>query len=162
VPERPFRIVIDTNTLLRGLVSATSAAAKLRRAAEKRLFIPLLSKPVLDEYRAVLLDPTIVERFPAINQRLVEITVRRLRFVSDYVRFPRFRFEYRRDPRDEKFLELAISLKATHIISSDKDLLSLSQERNEAAKRFRQRLPGVQVIEAGDFIHTHGADSQIA
>lgn len=117
MPERPFRIVVDTNTLLRGLVSATSAAAKVRRAAEQRLFIPLLSKPVLDEYR--------------------------------------------RDPRDEKFLELAISLKATHIVSSDRDLLSLSQERNEAGKRFRQRLPGALVIEAGAFIHRHGADLKI-
>jgi predicted nucleic acid-binding protein len=83
VPEPPFRIVIDTNTLLRGLVRATSAAAKARRAAEKRLFVPLLSKPVLDEYKAVLLDPAIVERFPEIYRRLVEVTVRRLRFVSD-------------------------------------------------------------------------------
>jgi hypothetical protein len=44
------------------------------------------------------------------------------------------------------------------IDTSDRDLLSLSHERNEAAKRFRQRLPRVQVIEAGDFIHTHGAE----
>ena len=47
-----LRVVLDTNTLLRGLVSRSSPAAQVRRAAEARLFVTLLSKPVLDEYRA--------------------------------------------------------------------------------------------------------------
>jgi predicted nucleic acid-binding protein len=42
-----LRIVLDTNTLLRGLVAANSAAARVRRAAEARTFITLLSKPVM-------------------------------------------------------------------------------------------------------------------
>jgi predicted nucleic acid-binding protein len=98
VPDATLRIVLDTNTLVRGLVSGTSHAAAVRRAAEQRLFVPLLSKPVLDEYRAVLSDPELLERFPDITPRLVEVTLRRLRFVCDYVRSPRARFEYPRDP----------------------------------------------------------------
>ena len=68
VSQPPFRIVIDTNTLLRGLVAASSAAARIRRAAERRAFLPLLSKPVMDEYRAVLLDDAMAERFPEIHR----------------------------------------------------------------------------------------------
>jgi len=34
-----------------------------------------------------------------------------------------------RDPKDDKFLELAVSGRATHIVSGDKDLLSLSPFR---------------------------------
>jgi putative PIN family toxin of toxin-antitoxin system len=157
VPPSPCRIVIDTNTLLRGLVSASSAAAKVRRAAEQRVFITLLSKPVLDEYRAVLLDDLIAERFPEITPKLVEVTIRRLRFVGDDVRSPRSRFEYRRDKRDQKFFELAITLRATHILSADNDLLSLPQAQNEEGKRFRQRLPGVEVMEAASFLRVYGA-----
>ena len=150
--QPPFRIVIDTNTLLRGLVAPSSASAKVRHAAERRVFVPLLSKPVLDEYRAVLLDEALAGRFPELTANLVEVTIRRLRFVGDYVRSPGVRFEYRRDERDERFLELAISLRATHILSSDKDLLSLPESPNEAGRRFRQRLAGVQVVEAGTFV----------
>ena len=62
-----LRVVIDTSTLLRGVLSETSAAAKLRRAAENRSVIPLLSKPVIDEYRRVLSHPSLLERFPAIS-----------------------------------------------------------------------------------------------
>jgi putative PIN family toxin of toxin-antitoxin system len=108
----PLRVVIDTNTLLRGLLTHSSAAARVRRAAESRRIIPLLSKFVIDEYRAVLSDAIIGERFPELRPELIEITVRRLRFVGDYVRIPQSRFVYRRDPRDEKFLELAIALDA--------------------------------------------------
>ena len=117
----------------------------------------MLSKPVLDEYRAVLLDEAISQRFPEITPDIVEVTARRLRFIGEYVRSPKSRFLYSRDPRDEKFIELAISLRATHILSSDRDLLSLPKSRTEAGERFRQRLPKVEVLEAAEFIQAHGA-----
>jgi len=153
-----FRIVLDTNTLLRGLVSATSAAAKVRRGAEGRLFIPLLSKPVLDEYRAVLGSDAMVSKFPGLTPELVEVTARRLRFVSDYIRSPKVAFEYRRDPCDQKFIELAIALEATHLISADKDLLSLPSSRTEAGRRFRQRLPHIEVLSAGQFVKEYAEE----
>jgi putative PIN family toxin of toxin-antitoxin system len=146
-----FRVVLDTNTLLRGLVSGDSAAAAVLRAAERRLFVPLLSKPVLDEYRAVLADAALVARFPEITARLVEVTLRRLRFVGDYVRTPGITFRYARDPGDQKFIELAIALGASHIVTADKDLLSLSTGRGDAARRFRARLPTVRVLPAEQF-----------
>ena len=124
-----FRVVIDTNTLLRGLVSGTSAAAEVHRAAERRLFIPLLSKPVLDEYRATLGDEGLISRFPELTNELVESAIHRLRFVSDYIRSTHVSFDYPRDPGDQKFIELAIALEATHLISADKDLLSLPRSR---------------------------------
>ena len=152
MPTSPFRLVIDTNTLLRGVLSA---AAKVRRAAESRTVISLFSKPVLDEYRAVLSHPGLVEKFPALSTRNVAFLIQRLRFVGEYVRSPRARFEYPRDPLDAKFIELAIDLKATHILSVDKDLLSLPKGRGDAAKRFRSRLSGVEVLDARDFIHRY-------
>jgi putative PIN family toxin of toxin-antitoxin system len=158
LPQSPFRIVIDTNTLLRGLAAASSVAAKVRRAAESRHFVPLLSKPVLDEYRAVLLDSEIADRFPEITPDLVEVTIRRLRFVGDYVRSPKAQFEYARDERDQKFLELAISLNATHLLTSDNDLLSLPQAKSEAGRRFRQRLPRLEVLDAGGFLRRYGRE----
>ncbi len=154
----PHRLVIDTNTLLRGILSDTSAAAKVRRAAEVRVVIPLLSKHVLDEYRAVLAHPSLQDRFPEMAAKNIAYLMKRLLFVGEYMRTPRARFEFPRDPRDEKFIELAIELSATQIISSDKDLLSLPQSNSDAGKRFRQRLPGVKVTEASDFLRQHEGD----
>ncbi len=128
----------------------------MRRTAERRALIPLLSKPVLDEYCAVLTDAELIDRFPEITPTLVEITIRRMRFIGEYVRSPKARFLYARDTGDEKFIELAISLEASHILSSDNDLLSLPRSRSEAGKRFRQRLPGVEVMNAETFLRKFG------
>ena len=157
MPNPPPRVVIDTNTLLRGIVSETSAAAKIRLAAERRAVIPLLSKAVLDEYRAVLCHASLRERFPELAAKEVAFLIKRLLFVGEYIRTPHARFEYERDRRDQKFIELAIELSATHIISSDEDLLSLMQSPSDAGKRFRQRLLGIEIVEAGNFVRQHGA-----
>jgi len=87
-----------------------------------------------------------VQRYPVLNSRLVEVTLMRLRYVADYIARPDARFEYLRDPLDAPFIELAIAGQATHIVSFDKDLLSLPDGRGEASKRFRQRLRGVNVV----------------
>jgi putative PIN family toxin of toxin-antitoxin system len=158
VPQSSFRIVIDTNALLRSFVAGASPSAKIRRAAEKRLIVPLLSKPVVDEYRAVLSDGQLRAKFPQITTEVVEIAIRRLRFVSDYLQSPAVDFEFVRDPRDQKFIELAIGLRATHILSFDNDLLSLPKGASDAGRRFRQRLPGVEVMDAGSFLRAYGAE----
>lgn len=45
-----------------------------------------------------------------------------------------------RDPRDDKFLELAVSGQATHLITGDKDLLALNPFR------------GVRILTPDDFL----------
>lgn len=114
------------------------------------------SKPVLEEYRALLGDPAVVDRFPELTPEKVEIALRRFRYLSEYLHTVRSRFEFPRDPRDEPFLELAIAGKATHIVSSDNDLLLLPSAHDDAAKRLRQRLPGVQVLNPSAFLRAHG------
>ena len=143
--------MIDTNTFLRGFASRNSAATRLLRSAENRVFVTLLSKPVLDEYHAVLLHDFVRTKFPEITPQWVEKVIARLLFAGEYVRFPNVRFEYPRDPADQKFVELAIKLKATHILSSDQDLLSLPGSNSDAGKRYRQRLPATQIVDAGTF-----------
>ena len=114
--------------------------------------VPLLSKPVLDEYRAVFGSAPLLQRYPQLSARQIDFLIERLVYLGDYVRSPKARFKYARDPLDEKFIELAIVLQATHIITSDDDLLALSDSRRDAGKRFRQRLPNVVVMEAAAFI----------
>ena len=150
--QRRWRLVLDTNTVLRGIASASSAASKVLHAAERRVFVPLLSKPVLDEYRAVLTDPAIMQRFPRLTPQVVHVTIGRLRYVSDYLPAPKIEFEFPRDTRDQRFLELAIAMDATHILSFDQDLLSLPISHSESGRRFRQRLPGVRVLRADQFL----------
>ena len=81
--------------------------------------------------------------------------MRRLRFIGEYIRSPNRRFALPRDPRDEKLIELAIALGATHIVSDDRDLLDLPTSRAAVGRRFRQLLPRVQVLSAGELLRSH-------
>jgi len=154
VPLR-LRLVLDTNVLLRGLLNPRSAAGRVVDACDRRAVLLVLSAPVLAEYWAVLSDPSIVERYAELTHEKVELALRRLRYVGDVFRIVRTRFEYPRDPKDAKFVELAITGRATHIVSGDGDLLSLPAGKDDASKRFRQRLPRVEVLTPSEFLERY-------
>lgn len=156
VPSQ-LRLVLDTNVLLRGLLNSRSAAGQVVDACDRRAVLLVLSAPVLSEYWLVLSDASIVERYPELTYEKVELALRRLRYVADVFRTVRTRFDYARDPKDAKFIELAITGRATHIVSGDSDLLSLPAGKDEASRRFRQRLPRVKVLTPSDFLK-HFAD----
>ena len=158
MPASLLRLVLDNNVVLRGLLNRRSASGRILEAFDRRRLYILLSKPVLDEYRAVLTDPDIVERFPELTPKRVEVAIRRLQYFSHYLRTVRARFGFPRDPRDEMLIELAIAGKATDIVTSDKDLLSLRAGHGDAHKRLRQRLPGVRILSPAEFLDAHGPD----
>jgi putative PIN family toxin of toxin-antitoxin system len=142
------RVVLDTNILLRGLLNIHSAAGRVVDACDRRAVILLLSRPVLGEYRAVLTDRAIVDRYPELTTETAEVVLRRLRYVGDVLDPVRAKFKLPRDPRDEKFIELAIEGQATHIVTADRDILSVAGGQSEAAARFRQRARSIRVLDA--------------
>ena len=158
MPALLHRLVIDTNTLLRAMLNMQSLSGLVVNACDQRRALVVLSKPVLTEYRNVLTDPEIVERYPELTARKVEVALRRLAYVGDVVRSGACQFAFPRDPKDAKFIELAIAGDATHIITLDHDLLSLRTDHADAGKRFRQRLPGVSVVQPGEFIRLYGRE----
>jgi predicted nucleic acid-binding protein len=83
------------------------------------------------------------------------MVLHRLRYVADEFHTERVKFEFPRDPKDAIFLELAIAGAATHIVTLDRDLLSLPGGRTDASKRFRQRLADVEILAPGDFLGRH-------
>src|SRR5205085_379302 len=87
----------------------------------------------------------------------VALVLDRLRYLSEYLPHVRARFRFPRDPDDEKFIELAIEGRATHIITADKDLLSLPTSHSEWARRFRQRMPQTVIQRPEHFIRALNA-----
>ena len=142
---RPL-VVLDTNTLVRAASRSTSPAGRLIEGCLQREFILLLSKPVLAEYRKVLGYEKVLARNPEITGKRLVLLLQRLRFFSEYLPTISVTFEFDRDPDDAKFVELAIAGNATHIVTYDRDLLSLRDQHTDAAKRFRQRLPNAKIL----------------
>jgi len=82
----------------------------------------------------------------------VEVALRRFWYFCDVIHPVKCRFDFPRDPKDAKFIELAIASKATHIASGDNDLLGLATGHGDAANRFRQRAPQTKVVDARTFL----------
>jgi putative PIN family toxin of toxin-antitoxin system len=152
VPASDYRVVLDTNILVRAFINPNSSSGQILFLCEARQVIPLLSHDVLREYCAILKHPAIVERYPQLERPEIEFSLERLTYVSDFYRDTKAKFQFERDPKDAPLIELAIAGRATHLISVDQDLLSLPKGRDDAARRFRQRLPRVQVMKPADFL----------
>lgn len=116
-----MRFVFDTNVIVSALLLEDSTSRRAFNLALERGKI-LLSFPVLAELDEVLgrqqfrkyVDEEDVRRFISSLVHEAEWVEVRTQVVAS------------RDPKDDKFLELAASGQANYIISGDKDLLVLS------------------------------------
>lgn len=156
MPQSRHRAVLDTNIVVRGFINPQSSSGRILRGCEDRRVLPLLSGEVLSEYRSTLRHPSIVERYPQLTRPEIDVSLERLLYVSDFYRQTNVRFAFPRDPKDAPLVELAIAGRATHLISVDNDLLALVKGRDDASRRFRQRLPGISVLKPEDYLRLHG------
>ena len=61
-------------------------------------------------------------------------------------------FDYPRDPKDKKYINLAAFTKADYIVSLDSDLLDLMTDFTDEAKEFRQRFRLLKVMEPKELL----------
>jgi putative PIN family toxin of toxin-antitoxin system len=108
------------------------------RSGQVSLFI---SPDILSEVRDVLLRPKIVRHFPALNVNVV--TAFLLDILSFAILIPEVpsSFAYPRDPKDEKYLNLAIAVAARYLVSADNDLLDLINPSLPDGGKFRTEHP---------------------
>ena len=128
-------IVLDTNTVLSAMLFSNSITAQ---AYEKAIFTHqlVLSTVIWNEYIDVL-SRTKFDRYLGLLERLVfsKVLKQKAIFVE-----PTESITDCRDPKDNKFLELAVASDAQFIITGDEDLLVLNPYR------------GITVLKSGDFL----------
>lgn len=119
------RFVFDTNVLVSALLLQHSVSRQAFDRARTRGRL-LLSEETLAELYEVL-------RRDKFSKYVLEIE--RLQFLAAFAQEAQQveiteRFQVCRDPRDDKFLELAVSGEAVCIVTGDADLLALHLFRN--------------------------------
>jgi putative PIN family toxin of toxin-antitoxin system len=118
------RVVVDTNTLIsRLLLPGSVPAAAVRKAVrEARL---LGSEATLSELADVL-SRSKFDRYLTILERQEFV-----RLLGRFIEMVAITHSVRacRDPRDDKFLELALNGSADIIVTGDRDLLALDPSR---------------------------------
>ena len=118
--------VFDTNSLLSAALITSSVNANALDIAINRGRI-VLSDSVLLEFKEVIFRKKFDKYFLNIKERLEAIE----KIEHNSIFFsPVKTISICRDPKDNKFLELAIAADASCIITGDKDLLVLNPFRN--------------------------------
>jgi putative PIN family toxin of toxin-antitoxin system len=133
-----MRVVLDTNVLVSSLLFRGPAVA-VHAAWTAGRFIPLVSRPVLDEYARVLAYPKL-----SLTREEISWLVRHelLRW-ADPVDVTSHVDTVKSDPPDNRFLELAVDGKADLLVSGDSHLLDLGTWRKIpilTVRRFVERL----------------------
>lgn len=118
------KLILDTNTLVSAALNEYSISGKAFDKANNSGNL-LASQATLTELKEVL--------FRAKFDKYTSITSRK-RFYDDYLKLTLIlpvdlRITDCRDPKDNKFLELAVAGKADVIVTGDKDLLVLHPYR---------------------------------
>jgi len=116
-----MRVVIDTNVLLSGLIRPRGAPGAIVRALREGRITPVLSRPMLEEIGAVLSRPWLLNKYglePADVETILRFLVTRGELVEPKVEIRRCRH-----PRDDMFLEAAVSASADRLVT--KDLLDM-------------------------------------
>jgi putative PIN family toxin of toxin-antitoxin system len=115
------RIVVDTNVLISRLLVPESASGRaLRRAAESGQL--LVSEATVEELATVLGRPKFDPYLSIADRKEFVRLLGRIAEMIPIVRVVRAC----RDPRDDKFLEVAVNGRADLIITGDRDLLELN------------------------------------
>ena len=60
--------------------------------------------------------------------------------------------KYSRDPKDEKYINLAVEATANYVVSRDKDLLDIMSDISIVGKEFRQKTRPLKIIEPVEFL----------
>jgi putative PIN family toxin of toxin-antitoxin system len=120
------RLVIDTNVLASGIVLPLSVP---RRTVDKALNgVVLFSEATLNELAEVLSRPKF-DHYISMEERMFFLA--ELGRTAKFVSIIQFVHECR-DPKDDKFLEVALNGKADVIITGDADLRALHPWREVA------------------------------
>jgi len=121
--RRVMRVLLDTNVVLSALVFAQGRLAPLRQAWQQGRCQPLVSTITTAELMRALRYP----KFKLSAEEQEELLADYLPYCAT-VRMPAKlpKTPPCRDPFDLPFLQLAIVGKADHLVTGDKDLLSLA------------------------------------
>jgi putative PIN family toxin of toxin-antitoxin system len=118
-----MRAVVDTNILVRATIRPQGTVGPVLLRLRQGEYTLLYARPLLEELIDVLNRPRIRDKYHLTNQDIG--TVVGLILLRGEGVTPEERITACRDPKDDKFLEVAVAGEADALVSGDQDLLAL-------------------------------------
>lgn len=117
------RVILDSNVFVSGLIKPTGTVGAIVDALRNDRFLFLYSPATLEELVDVLARPWLEEKY-GIRSPDIEAFLKILLLRGEQVS-PTREIRKCRDPKDDKFLELAVAGRADVLVSGDGDLQAL-------------------------------------
>lgn len=145
-------IVCDCMVFVQAVANEDGPAAKildLMDAGEVRLYV---SEQILREVREVMSRPKLRAKLSGLTDERIEALFQRLERQAFWLREVAPQFDFRRDPKDAPYVNLAVAADAAFIVSRDNDLLDLMSKHDDDSKEFRQRFRPLKVVTPEAFL----------
>jgi putative PIN family toxin of toxin-antitoxin system len=123
-----MRAVVDTNILIRAVIRPTGTVGPVLLRLRRGDYTLLYAQSLLEELIDVLNRPRIRDKYRLTDQDIQ--TIVGLILLRGEAVVPQEPITACRDPKDDKFLEVAVAGKADVIVSGDQDLLVLHPFRD--------------------------------
>ncbi len=146
------RVVFDCNVYVQAIANENSPAARALDLLDAGALTLYISEAVLHELRDVLSRPALRRILPGITERRVRALFQRLERHAVYIYNVPEEFRYERDPKDERYVNLALVANARYLVSRDQDLLDLVNPSLPASASFRSRYPLLKIMTVTDFV----------
>ena len=147
-----LKVVFDCMVFLQAVMSEKSLAFKLFEFVEEDSLTLFISNEILNEINNVLRRPYIRDKNPQITDESVKIFLNRVLKEAVLLNKIPKHFQLLRDPKDEKYINLAVEAEADYFVSRDNDLLDLMSRFTEDCKEFRQRFRPLKVVKPLEFL----------
>jgi len=146
-------VVFDCMIFLQSAISKSSPAAELFRRVERGTILLFVSREILFEIRDVLSRPKTLSKYPHLTAAYIDTFISSILHKAQMIKTLSQRFNLPRDPKDEKYINLALEAEADFIITRDKDLLDLMTGIDVASKQFRQSSRPLRILEPSEFLN---------
>lgn len=138
---------------LQGLVRESGPAVACLELFECEEVELLISNDVLLEIKDVLTRPKLRQKFPRLTEERVDTLIKTLLKKARFVGLVLRQFEYQRDPKDERYINLALAAGAMYLVSRDHDLLDLVDEQKPGGRAFTAKYPSLKILDPVAFLH---------
>jgi len=119
------RVVVDTTVLISGFITPEGVSAKLLQTAPAQGFTLCLSAEIIEELRSRLLHRRRIRTAYQYSDKQVHQYCRDLETGCRLIADPPSVRVVERDPNDDMIIACALEAGADHVVTRDKDLLSL-------------------------------------
>jgi len=147
-----FSVVYDCMVFLQGLISESGVAVNCFELFENGIVELFVSEGVLAEIQDVITRPKLQTKYSRLTNERAEKLIEVLRTKATIIKNVQPVFNYARDPKDEKYINLAVAAGAEYIISRDTDLLDLMTGFDDDSKEFRQKFRPLKIIQPLEFL----------